>query len=147
MERCTRWIDGDVDRVDENGYAISLTATCIHGYDGAQTGRSHYIGTLGVVALLSCSIGGACRMPASGGPCTVCGFPMAFAHPDCVDDALDHVDALYVNGTALFVMPSVDVMMGFVKIVQHNGNQHFLEIANAPNATDEDICAYNKRSE
>lgn len=125
VERCTRWIDGDAERVDDRGRVVSLIATEFQGYQRGCEGIPHYVGNKGIVALrvaADCRNGGPCQMPASGGACTRCGYPVAFAHPDCVEDALEHVGALYVNGTALVIRPSLDTRLGFVLIYPNQGS-------------------------
>jgi hypothetical protein len=118
VERCTQWIDGEVDRIDRHGRVVSLVATDAHGYrdDQWQVGLSYYVSrNLGVVAIRDCTAGGDC--PVKRGTCAKCGFPVAFVHPDCIDDAFDYVNALWVGGTAMTVKPAWDLRRGVVNIV------------------------------
>lgn len=70
-------------------------------------------------------LGRYCCIPSSGGSCPGCGYPKAYAHPDCVDDAFED-DAVYVFGTAIEVMADPDLPRGIVRVVQgqHRGFEY-----------------------
>ena len=62
-----------------------------------------------------------CDMPVTGGPCTRCGYPIAYTHPDCVSDALG-MDVVYVNGTAMNVIGDHNVEYGVVRVSHSTGS-------------------------
>jgi hypothetical protein len=58
-------------------------------------------------------------MPRSGGPCTECGYPRAYSHPDCLIEAFT-VEAVFINGTAMRIVPDAQVERGKV-VIWHRG--------------------------
>jgi hypothetical protein len=63
-----------------------------------------------------CRHGDPCRIPTGGGICLDCGYPRAYAHPDCVRDAFE-VDAVWIGGTAMEVCSDSEIPRGRVSIV------------------------------
>lgn len=124
VEQCTRWLDGVVDRV-EGGRPIGMLVADVTGLAPREhVGVWHYIGGLGLVRhMVVASCDDRCSVPASGGACTVCGFPKAAAHPDCISAALGGVDAVYVNGSALVIASVPEFKRGIVVITRRDGTE------------------------
>lgn len=80
-----------------------------------------------------CPVGG-CRMPRSGGPCEVFGYPRARAHASSISDALDRVDEVYVGGTALVVVADSWLAPGVVVIEHRAGDALWSETIRIPDA-------------
>jgi hypothetical protein len=62
-----------------------------------------------------------CRTSLSGGACVRCGFPLAYAHPSSLLEALN-VEAVWIGGTAILVEPRSYIPLGVVRIVQRDGS-------------------------
>lgn len=62
-----------------------------------------------------CQDGKPCQTPSSGGPCTQCGYPIAYAHPTRLLDAFD-VEAIWIGGTAILVKPQSNISPNVVRI-------------------------------
>jgi hypothetical protein len=69
----------------------------------------------------SCQDNKPCRTSLSGGACTQCGFPIAYAHPASLLDAFN-VEAVWIGGTAIIVEPRSYIPQGVVRIVQRDGS-------------------------
>lgn len=73
--------------------------------------------------MASCYTGGPCTAPRAGGACTECGYPQARVHPDCLLEALSCVEAVFVSGTAMLVVPDAQVRPGQVVILRRDGRR------------------------
>jgi hypothetical protein len=93
-------------------------------YDALRAGL-HVYPRLGTVRLVTKAANRGCGRCAAGNPgggsCTGCGYPRAYAHPDCVSDAFD-MDVVYVGGTAMLVTGSTGVPFGTVSVMLRDGS-------------------------
>jgi hypothetical protein len=68
-----------------------------------------------------CDDGKTCRIPLSGGACSQCGYPIAYAHPSSVLDAF-RVEAVWIGGTAILVEPQKHIPPDVVRILRRDGS-------------------------
>ena len=89
----------------------------------------------------SCQDGKPCRTPPTGGACSQCGYPRAYAHPSSLLDAF-RVDAIWIGGTAILVEPQRCIAPGLVRIFHSAGSfdEHLI-----PETTDEDLDVHVRR--